>query len=138
MSVHSCPGRVAGSCAILVSGVLAAAVVVSSSPARAGSILREVWEGIGGTSVIDLTGSPNYPNNPTSTNYVTDVFEAKRQAVLEHRSQGPQEWFGMYEIMATQRGYESDVRYAEAYVRARNSSGMGGRANRTPKVLVGH
>ena len=86
MSVHSCPDRVAGFRAILASGVLAAAVVISSSPARAGSILREVWEGIGGTSVIDLTGSPNYPNNPTSTNYVTDVFEAPTD-VLENYGQ---------------------------------------------------
>ncbi len=72
---------------------------------------------------------------PTDYVDVTEVFAAKREAVLEHRSQGPQDWFGMYEIMATQRGYESDVRYAEAYVRARNSSGMGGRAAGTPRVL---
>ncbi|MFN0068624.1 MAG: lamin tail domain-containing protein [Limisphaerales bacterium] len=43
---------------------------------RAGSILREVFEGIGGTSLGDLTSSPRYPGNPTSTNYVTDFFES--------------------------------------------------------------
>ncbi len=40
------------------------------------SILREVWEGIPGTAVADLTGSADYPDNPTSTNLVTDYFEA--------------------------------------------------------------
>jgi hypothetical protein len=30
-----------------------------------GSILREVWEGIGGTAVSNLTSSANYPDNPT-------------------------------------------------------------------------
>lgn len=39
-------------------------------------ILREVWEGIGGTAVADLTNSPAFPDQPTSTNLVTDYFEA--------------------------------------------------------------
>ncbi|NGO39706.1 hypothetical protein G4L39_09915 [Limisphaera ngatamarikiensis] len=46
---------------------------------RAGAvqgILREVWEGIPGTAVADLTNSPAFPNQPTSTNLVTDYFEA--------------------------------------------------------------
>lgn len=45
-------------------------------PAQAGSILREVWQGIGGTAISQLTSDPNYPNNPSSTNYVTTGFEA--------------------------------------------------------------
>jgi hypothetical protein len=51
---------------------------ISSGPAKAQSfgILREVWEGIGGASVADLTDSPDYPDRPTSTHYVTDFFEA--------------------------------------------------------------
>ncbi len=36
-----------------------------------GTILREVWEGIGGTSVSDLTGSADYPYNPTSSDELT-------------------------------------------------------------------
>ena len=52
----------------------------------AGSILREVWEGIPGTAVSDLTSSPDYPNNPTSTNFVTDLFEAPTN-VLENYGQ---------------------------------------------------
>ncbi len=32
-----------------------------------GTILYEIWDGIGGTSVSDLTGSPDYPYNPTSS-----------------------------------------------------------------------
>ncbi|MCX8109525.1 MAG: PA14 domain-containing protein, partial [Verrucomicrobiae bacterium] len=63
-------GRLAG---ILVLGVLARDLN-ASPPAR--GILREVWEGIGGTDLASLTNSPAFPNNPTSTNYVTDYFEA--------------------------------------------------------------
>ncbi|MBI3192536.1 MAG: immunoglobulin domain-containing protein, partial [Pedosphaera parvula] len=43
---------------------------------RAGSILREVFEGIGGVTVADLTNSPAYPNSPTSTSELTTAFEA--------------------------------------------------------------
>src|SRR4051812_37269246 len=43
---------------------------------RAGSILREVWTGISGTAVSDLTSDPRYPNQPSSTNYLTSLFEA--------------------------------------------------------------
>ncbi|MBK9140144.1 MAG: lamin tail domain-containing protein, partial [Verrucomicrobia bacterium] len=43
---------------------------------RGQSILREVWEGIPGNAVADLTSSPDYPARPTSTNFVTDLFEA--------------------------------------------------------------
>lgn len=39
-------------------------------------LLREVWEGIGGNAVSDLTSSPNFPGNPSSQDYVTDFFEA--------------------------------------------------------------
>jgi len=59
--------------------VLASALVVCGStvlPVQAGSILREVWQGLPGTIVSDLTSSPNYPGNPTSTNLVTGYFEA--------------------------------------------------------------
>jgi hypothetical protein len=44
--------------------------------ACAGSILREVWTGISGTAVSDLTSDPRYPNQPSSTNYLTSLFEA--------------------------------------------------------------
>jgi hypothetical protein len=39
-------------------------------------IVREVWMGIPGTSVTDLTEHPAYPDSPTSRNRVTDAFEA--------------------------------------------------------------
>ena len=35
-----------------------------------GSIMREYWSGISGSTVADLVNSPNYPNNPTSTNFI--------------------------------------------------------------------
>lgn len=41
-----------------------------------GSLLQEIWEGIPGAAVSDLTSSPDYPDNPTSRSYVTDLFES--------------------------------------------------------------
>ncbi|MBP1637767.1 MAG: family deacetylase [Bacteroidetes bacterium] len=63
------------------------------------------------------------------TNYVniSKVLEVKKKAVLQHQCQGADQWYKQYEIMATFRGYEADVNAAEAYVKAQNSSGMGGR-----------
>ncbi len=72
---------------------------------------------------------------PTDYVDITAALERKRAATYEHRTQGPADWFGMYVDMARFRGYESDVPYAEAYLRARNSSGMGGRANSVAKTL---
>lgn len=43
---------------------------------HAGSILREVFQNIGGTSLGDLTNNPAFPNKPTITNFVTGFFEA--------------------------------------------------------------
>ncbi|MFH1716331.1 MAG: PA14 domain-containing protein [Planctomycetota bacterium] len=40
-----------------------------------GTILREVWEGISGTAVSDLTGNAAYPGNPTYSDEVS-LFEA--------------------------------------------------------------
>ncbi len=56
-------------------------------------------------------------------------------ASYQHASQNPAAWFDMYLNLARIRGYESDTTMAEAYVRARNSSGLGGRAARTGKKL---
>jgi regulation of enolase protein 1 (concanavalin A-like superfamily) len=39
--------------------------------AGTGTILREVWEGIGGTVVSDLTNNANYPANPSYSDEVT-------------------------------------------------------------------
>jgi endonuclease/exonuclease/phosphatase family metal-dependent hydrolase/regulation of enolase protein 1 (concanavalin A-like superfamily) len=39
----------------------------SGEPLGGGSITREVWEGIAGSTVADLTGNPAYPGNPTRT-----------------------------------------------------------------------
>lgn len=74
---------------------------------------------------------------PTDYVDVSAVLEQKRAATYEHRTQGPADWFGMYVDMARFRGYECDVPYAEAYLRARSSSGMGGRANVVGTTLGG-
>ena len=51
-------------------------LVAAWLPAGAGSILREVYQGIGGNAISDLTNNPIYPNSPTLTNFVTDLFES--------------------------------------------------------------
>ncbi len=61
---------------VIASGLVLAGIQHSSLPAQTNGVLREVYEGIAGTTIPDLTNSPAYPNSPTSTNYVTDFFEA--------------------------------------------------------------
>lgn len=74
---------------------------------------------------------------PTDYVDVTDVMARKREATLRHASQNPSEWFELYATLARMRGAEADVPFAEAYVRARAASGMGGRAGATGKTLPG-
>ena len=40
-----------------------------------GTLLREVWTGISGTAVTDLTGNANFPNNPSGSDQLSS-FEA--------------------------------------------------------------
>ena len=51
-------------------------VLILAFEARAGSIIREVYTGIGGVSVADLTNNPAYPGSPASVQVITDFFEA--------------------------------------------------------------
>ncbi len=73
----------------------------------------------------------------TPTDYVdiSDVLKQKRQAVFKHQSQHPEEWYDMYETLSKLRGYESDTPFAESFIKARNSSGIGGRSNKVEKTL---
>lgn len=64
-------------------------VVVLHAPrgaAQSVGLLREVWEGIGGNDLAALTGSPDFPDRPTSRNFVTDLFESPTD-VLESYGQ---------------------------------------------------
>lgn len=72
---------------------------------------------------------------PTDYIDITGQINTKKKATLQHQSQHPEDWYFMYETLATVRGYEADVPYAEAYIRAQNSSGLGGRENRVQKTL---
>jgi len=73
---------------------------------------------------------------PTDYVDVTRVFDQKREATYQHASQNPADWFEQYRVLARARGYEADVDYAEGYVRARSSSGLGGRPGRTLATLA--
>src|SRR6266487_3213447 len=44
--------------------------------AQANGVLREVYTGIGGTAVADLTNSANFPSNPTFEEVIANGFEA--------------------------------------------------------------
>jgi hypothetical protein len=58
-------------------GWLALALLLAAvPPTGAGSILREVWQGIPGNAISDLTSDPRFPNEPSFTEEVSDFFEA--------------------------------------------------------------
>ncbi len=59
-----------------VSWLLLGLALASTPVGRAGSMLREVWFGIGGSSLPDLTNNPAYPANPSLTETLTALFEA--------------------------------------------------------------
>lgn len=73
---------------------------------------------------------------PTDYVDITDVIKQKQEALYQQKSQGPEDWWGMYEHMAIVHGYEADVPYAEAYIKARNFSGMGGRPGVVGKIFI--
>jgi hypothetical protein len=50
-----------------------------------GSITRQIYEGISGNTIEDLLEDPNYPDNPSSTGYLTS-FEAPHMAISEYGS----------------------------------------------------
>ena len=60
-----------------ISALLAAVVLLPlDTPGQSNGVLREVYTGIGGGSVWDLTGSPNFPDSPTFEEVITTGFEA--------------------------------------------------------------
>lgn len=86
----------------------------------------------------ETTNSPHtktFQFVPTHFIDISDVMEIKKQAVYQHISQDSKDWYTMYEILATYRGYEADVPFAEAYIKAQNSSGFGGRKNVPSKTF---
>lgn len=64
--------------------LLGAVAALAQVPSQ--GVLREVYTDISGVSVSDLTNHPSFPNNPSSTNYLVDVFEAPTD-ILENYGQ---------------------------------------------------
>lgn len=56
--------------------LLAFLALIVSGSSQAGSILREVWQNIGGTAISSLTSDPRFPDSPDLSVQVTDFFEA--------------------------------------------------------------
>jgi len=52
----------------------------AGEPQGAGAITREVWNGIAGSNVSDLTGNPSYPNSPSSTDQLTEYLQTPANA----------------------------------------------------------
>jgi hypothetical protein len=50
-----------------------------------GSITRQLYEGTSGNTIDDLLDDPNYPDNPSSTGYLTS-FEAPHMAISQYGS----------------------------------------------------
>jgi LmbE family N-acetylglucosaminyl deacetylase len=73
---------------------------------------------------------------PTDYIDISGVIKKKQEALYCHKSQNPAEWWGMYEQMAIVHGYEVDIPLAEAYIKARPFSGMGGREGKAGKILI--
>ena len=47
--------------------------------AQSNGVLREVYTGIGGTAISDLTNSASFPDSPTTVEVISDSFEEKIQ-----------------------------------------------------------
>ena len=60
---------------LLVSAIQGELIPLARAATPSQGLLREIYTGISGLTVADLTNSARFPNNPTSTNYLTD-FEA--------------------------------------------------------------
>ena len=87
----------------------------------------------------ETTNSPHtktFQFFPTDYIDITQVINKKEEALHQHQSQGTRDWWNMYETLAVVRGYEADVPYAEAYLKARNYSGIGGRPGVTGKTFT--
>jgi len=69
---------------LLLLGMMGLPAVAQTPPSQ--GLLREVYAGIGGVSVSDLTTAAIFPNSPTSKGYVTEAFEAPTD-VLENYGQ---------------------------------------------------
>ncbi len=51
-------------------------------PAERGLLSQEVWNGIAGANVSNLTSSPAFPNNPSTVNTVAAFVAAPMSAVI--------------------------------------------------------
>jgi LmbE family N-acetylglucosaminyl deacetylase len=88
------------------------------------------------TSTRRRTRRTRRPSSPRLVD-ITEMLKKKVEAASRHRSQNAAEWMEMYVTLARVRGWDADVPYAEAYVKARNSSGLGGRSEPAGRLLPG-
>lgn len=60
----------------LITGITLVLLLIVSIKAQTGSILREYWTGVSGTSVSSLTSDSRFPSSPSESAYLTK-FEAQ-------------------------------------------------------------
>ena len=86
----------------------------------------------------ETTNSPHtksFSFTPTDFVDISEVSKKKVEAASRHRSQNAAEWMEMYVTLARVRGWDADVSSAEAYAKARSSSGLGGRTEPASRLL---
>lgn len=89
---------------------------------RAVSLLvYDAWLRTGRTAALGyfevLTGDQTQVFHPTDYLDITSVAQRKRDAVMAHVSQKPEEWYPAHERMSRFRGMEHGCEHAEAFVR---------------------
>jgi LmbE family N-acetylglucosaminyl deacetylase len=89
---------------------------------RAASLLvYDAWLRTGKIAALGyfevLTGDQTQVFHPTDYVDITTVAQKKRDAVMAHVSQKPEEWYPAHERMSRFRGMEHGCEHAEAFIR---------------------
>ncbi|MEW6155931.1 MAG: lamin tail domain-containing protein [Verrucomicrobiota bacterium] len=64
--------------------LLTAAFLICGRASHAGALTREIWWNINGVNVTFLKGDPRFPNSPSETHLLTDVFEVPSGAGVNY------------------------------------------------------
>lgn len=62
--------------AVKICSVLAFFIIIKTAFSQTNGFLREVYTGINGTSISDLTNAPSFPSSPALEDLLTNYFEA--------------------------------------------------------------
>src|SRR5258707_13853370 len=71
-----CIHSICNCCAVCVAVLLLLSGLAGSVLGQSNGVYREVYSGISGSTIPDLTNNAAFPNSPTSTDFITDFFDA--------------------------------------------------------------